>query len=150
MPAAAWSTEASAVTAATPENVWALYEQVSAWKSWDHEVESSQLDGPFQAGTAGVLKPKGGPTSKFLLTSVEPARRFSDVTRLPLARLSFEHTLTPIPGGTRIHHRVTIDGPLAFLFSRVIGRKIAAGLPHAVQSLAQAAQAAQAAKARAA
>jgi hypothetical protein len=137
----AWSTEASAVTPATPEHVWALYEQVSAWKAWDHEVESSQLDGPFQAGTTGVLKPKGGPASKFQLTAVERARRFADVTRLPLARLAFEHTLTPIQGGTRIHHRVTIDGPLTFLFSRVIGRKIAAGLPHAVQSLAQAAKA---------
>jgi len=143
MPAAKWSTEASAVTAAAPENVWALYEQVGAWKSWDHEVESSRLDGPFQAGSTGVLKPKGGPASKFLLTAVEPSRRFADVTRLPLARLAFEHTLTPVDGGgTRIHHRVTIDGPLTFLFSRVIGRKIAAGLPRAVQSLTQAAKAA--------
>lgn len=36
-------------------------------------------------------------------------------------------------GGTRIHHSVSIRGPLAFLFSRVIGRKIAAGLPSAVE-----------------
>lgn len=135
----AWSTEASAVTPAAAENVWSLYERVGDWKSWDHEVEASQLDGPFQVGTTGVLKPKGGPASKFRLTAVERARRFADVTRLPLARLAFEHTLTPVPGGTRIHHRVTIDGPLTFLFSRVIGRKIAAGLPQAVRSLAQAA-----------
>ncbi|HEY8208130.1 MAG TPA: SRPBCC family protein [Myxococcaceae bacterium] len=134
----AWSTEASAVTPATPEAIWALYEQVGAWSAWDHEVESSRLDGPFQAGSTGVLKPKGGPASKFRLTAVEPARRFADDTRLPLARLAFEHTLTPMPGGgTRIHHKVTIDGPLTFLFSRVIGRKIAAGLPHAVEALAK-------------
>lgn len=135
-----WSTEASTVTPASPEAVWALYEQVGAWNAWDHEVEWSRLDGPFQAGSSGVLKPKGGPASKFRLTAVEQGRRFADLTRLPLAVLSFEHTLTPEPsGGTRIHHRVTLRGPLTFLFSRVIGRNIAAGLPGAVKALAQAA-----------
>jgi hypothetical protein len=144
-----WSAEASAVTPAGPESVWALYEQVSGWKEWDHEVESSRLDGPFQVGSAGVLKPRGGPASKFRLTGVTPGRGFSDVTRLPLATLAFEHTLTPESSGTRIHHRVTIRGPLAFLFSRVIGRKIAAGLPSAVAALARAAASAAPARARA-
>lgn len=134
-----WIAEASAVTTASPDAIWALYEQVRSWKEWDQEVEWSRLDGPFEVGSAGVLKPKGGPASRFRLTGVERGRRFSDITRLPLATLAFEHTLTPTEGGTRIHHQVTIRGPLAFLFSRVIGRKIAAGLPHAVGALAQAA-----------
>lgn len=134
-----WSTEASAVTPAAPEQVWALYEQVGTWSQWDHEVESSRLEGPFEVGSLGVLKPKGGPAARFRLTAVERGRRFADVTRLPLAALAFEHTLTPVEGGTRIHHQVTIRGPLAFLFSRVIGKKIAAGLPAAVEALALAA-----------
>jgi hypothetical protein len=136
-----WSTEASAVTPAAPDGVWALYEQVGTWKDWDHEVEWSRLDGPFEVGSTGALKPKGGPSSRFRLTEVQRGRRFADITRLPLATLAFEHTLTPVEGGgTRIHHSVTIRGPLTFLFSRVIGKKLAAGLPTAVEALAQAAR----------
>jgi hypothetical protein len=132
-----WMTEATAETPATPEQVWSRYVAVDAWKSWDHEIESSSLQGAFTLGARGKLKPKGGPASGFVLTDVQPGRRFADRTRLPLATLHFEHELTPTASGTRITHRVRFEGLLAPLFARLIGRKIAAGLPQAVDTLAR-------------
>jgi len=50
-------------TTATPTQIWQVWQDVENWNSWDHETESSRLDGPFQAGITGWLKPKKWPSS---------------------------------------------------------------------------------------
>lgn len=72
-----------------------------------------------------------------------PNVEFTDVSRLPLGRLTFTHTITPTATGSRFTHRVMITGFLAPLYSRVIGRGIAAGLPTAMQTLARLAEGSQ-------
>lgn len=73
----------------------------------------------------------------FELTDVRPDEGFVDVTRLPLARMRFEHLAVREAGRTRVTHRVTISGVTTPLFSRVIGRGIAKGLPATVRTLAR-------------
>lgn len=135
-----WTTEVSVESQAAADQIWALYEDVARWGEWDQELESSSIQGAFITGARGKLKPRGAPSSAFVLTHVEPNRVFRDRTRLPLAVMEFEHMLSPIGPGTCITHRVKLTGLLAPLFARVIGRKIAAGLPRAVQKLAQLAE----------
>lgn len=137
-----WKTQASQIVKAPAAAVWRQYVDVERWSEWDDEVEWCKLEGPFVAGTRGKLKPKGGPTASFQLLEVEPNRRFHDRTSLPLTKLDFEHLLEPVDGGVRVTHTVTFSGPLAFLFSRIIGRKkLEAGLPRAVGKLAARAEA---------
>jgi hypothetical protein len=144
-----WQTTATATTPAGRAAVFARYADAGSWPTWDTEVEWVSHDGPFTAGTTGRLKPKGGPTTKFTIVSLETDRAFQDVTRLPGARLVFDHVLTDQPGGgTAITHTVSITGPMTFLFSRVIGRNIARGLPATVSALAQLAAADESAPAR--
>ena len=45
----------SVETDATPEAIWALYEDVSSWPSWDAQAEKITGDGPFEAGTTGTM-----------------------------------------------------------------------------------------------
>lgn len=132
-----WSTEASAQTTATPERVWALWSDVEGWSRWDPDVVEASLDGRFSVGSSGVLKPKGGPRLRFSLTEVTVNHSFTDRCRLPLATLDFIHALTPASGGTVITHRVVMNGPLTFIFRRLMGSGIERGLPSAVESLAR-------------
>lgn len=132
-----WSTTATATTTATRDKVYARYADVATWNEWDHGTKSVELQGPFEAGAKGVLVPVGGPKASFVVDSAEPGRGFRDVTKLPGARLIFDHQLTDGPDGTVITHTVMISGPMTFLFSRVIGRGIAKGLPDAVANLAR-------------
>lgn len=83
------------------------------------------------------IDPKGGPRTRFSLTEVTVHHSFTDRCRLPLATLDFIHVLTPAPGGTVITHRVVMNGPLTFIFRRLMGSGIERGLPIAVQSLAR-------------
>jgi hypothetical protein len=91
-------------------------------------------------GGRGKLKPVKGPWMPFTFTEVTPDVGFTDVSRLPLARLTFTHHISPTTAGSRITHGVSISGPLSPLFARVIGRTIAAGLPTAMQALARLAE----------
>ncbi len=122
-------------TEATPAQLWARYCNVPTWNEWDGEIENSSLNGPFVVGAKGRLKPKGGPNTSFTLTAVVPERHFSDVTHLPLARLIFRHAITPDVRGAVISHSIEMEGPLAFLFARLMGPKMRAGLPIAMETL---------------
>ncbi|WP_016761268.1 SRPBCC family protein [Leptospira weilii] len=128
------------ITQADATKLWKLYQDVSNWKAWDHEIEESFLNGEFKVGSKGMLKPKGGPKTWFRLTEVRENKFFSDLTRLPFCKLEFRHELIPTNSGTKFVHRVTFSGPLSFLFSRVIGNKIRKELPGAMKNLAKLAE----------
>lgn len=131
-----WTFSHTETTAAAPAELWAHYADAVSWPAWDRETEAVTIDGPFAVGTTGTLKPVGGPRTRFVMTEVTPGRSFTDVARLPLARLTFGHRIEPHDGGSRFTHTVTFTGPLAWFFRRVIGRGIAAGLPEAMRRLA--------------
>ena len=65
-------------TTASPAAIWNIWQDVENWNTWDAGIEYSRLDGPFQTGTTGILKPKEGPLVKTKLTGVEPLKGFSD------------------------------------------------------------------------
>ena len=113
----------------TPERVFALYEDVTNWHQWDPDVSAASLCGPFTAGTIGRLQPTKGPETKIRIVSVERNKSFTVQSRLPLCTMTVEHELLPVNNSTRIVHRVSFNGPLSFLFGRVVGGQIRKGLP---------------------
>ncbi|MEW5879191.1 MAG: SRPBCC family protein [Pseudomonadota bacterium] len=123
------------VVSARPETIYAIYEDVDGWCQWDPDVQKSGIAGAFVAGTEGKLKPRNGPLVKMRLTHVEKNRSFAIETALPLCRMQFEHRLIPDGGATRVLHRVSFSGPLAFFFGRVIGKQVKHGLPEALRGL---------------
>lgn len=130
-----WTTEVTRKTTATKEQIWELWADVPNWSVWDKEVETSELFGGFKKGTKGVLKPAGGPKTKFEMTECTNFKSFTDRSFLPFCKMDFIHSITEINGGIEITHKVVMTGFLTFLFSKVIGSKIEVGLPVAVEEL---------------
>lgn len=112
-----------------------MWSEVKRWPEWDEGLEAVTLEGPFEAGSRGTLQPKGGPVFKTKLLEVEAERRFTDRTYLPFTRLDFRHEIKVENGRTRLDYHVEMRGLLTPLFSRVIGRGIAKGLPETVGRL---------------
>ena len=134
----AWQYEHSADSSASPAAVWDRYVDVEHWSEWSKKgVERSSIDGDFEVGTKGKSKAPGLPEGKFELIVVEPQQRFVSKAKLPGGTLVFEHIVEPTDGGARITHRATLDGPLTFLWSPVIGRIIKRGMPDGVDLLAE-------------
>lgn len=132
--------EEQIVIAARPEKVFALYENVAAWSSWDPDVKTSSIEGSFSSGASGSLQPSSGPKVRIKFTEVMPNRSFTVESKLPLCVLRFEHELTLLPSGTNAKHRVTFQGLLSPFFGRVIGSQIRKALPNAMQALKRAAE----------
>lgn len=135
-----WTYSEKVATRATPEQIWAMWQDAASWPCWDSELEWVRLEGEFIVGTVGRMKPTSGPEVKFLLSDIVPLRSFSDVAQLPLTRLAFEHEYISPQGKdetAQICHSVTMSGLLAPVFGRLIGGKIKTHLRQAMQELSQ-------------
>jgi|SRR5438874_1969408 len=132
-----WRFEHSAESSASPADVWRRYLDVEHWHEWSRNgVVWSRLDGPFQVGSKGRSKPPGLPAARFRLVEVMPERKFATETRMPGARIVFEHEIEPTEAGVRITHRGSVDGMLGPLYVLFIRRSVERSLPDGVDRLA--------------
>ncbi|MHB1499597.1 MAG: SRPBCC family protein [Candidatus Dormibacteria bacterium] len=122
-------------TAASPRSIYRLYSDVTQWPRWDAGPTQAELDGPFMAGTNGVLTPAGQEALPSRMVEAVEDEGFIDETEIPgTATLRFEHRLTPLPGGgTRITHRIVISGPAA----EQLGPMVIVHVPEAMEALAE-------------
>lgn len=127
-------------TKASPEDIWAIWQDVKNWNTWDHGIEYSHIDSPFEKGTTGILKPKGGPLVRTKLTCVEPLKRFVDESKLFLARIIVSHYITKSDNKTFVTHQIEMTGPLAFLFAYLIGRTMKKNLPQEMEAMVKKAE----------
>jgi Polyketide cyclase / dehydrase and lipid transport len=132
--------ESKAVVPTGPEPIFRLYADVSSWQSWDPDTKEATLNGPFEVGTKGRLVPTKGNAVPMEVTSVEPNRSFTVVSRIPLFKMVFEHELRPVLGGTEVTHRVTFSGLLSPVLGRLLAAQLRVGLPRTLQSLSKHAQ----------
>jgi hypothetical protein len=118
--------------------VFAMYADVGNWKTWDPDVKSSTIEGPFVSGSLGTLRPTRGPKAKIVFKEVVTNSSFTVESKLPLCVMRFEHELSEMNGETQALHRVIFEGVLSPVFGRLIGRQIKKGLPHTLEGLKRA------------
>jgi len=128
-------TEHSVQTNVTPEQIWRVWQDVESWPSWDHDLEFSRIDGPFQTGTTGCFKTKSGPVLKTVLTRVEPLKIFVQEAKLPLAKVIMTHTISELDGKTQVIIKTEVKGLLAFFYYYLIGRSIKNKVPIEVKEM---------------
>lgn len=126
--------EESIDIAVPPAAVMSCYRDVARWPEWDPDTRAASIDGPFQAGVHGRLKPAKGFAVAMRFTHVSE-RGFTVESPAPLCTMRFEHELTPTASGTRVTHRVGFSGPLSGFFSRLVGARVRNGLPTTLANL---------------
>lgn len=115
-------TTAQAQSTAPPAAFFERWRDVATWPEWNHDTEWVRLDGPFAAQATGVLKPKGGPKVKFVIEQLVENEEFVDVSKMPGARLRFAHLIqVRDDGGSALRVTISITGPLAWLWRRILG-----------------------------
>jgi hypothetical protein len=110
-------------SSASPAAVWALWTDASRWPEWNEQLESAELEGEPAVGAGATVKFKRGGKMRFEVVAVEPERLFIDEARLPGCRFGHEHRVEPDGAGSRITHRLYLEGFTSGLFSRLFGRK---------------------------
>jgi hypothetical protein len=132
-----WTCREAVATPATPAQIWAVWQQVAHWPTWDSELKWSKLQGEFSVGARGKMQPNQGPVVDFVLSDVQPEHRFVTLNRLPLTEMVFDHVIEVQNGQRYLVHSVTMTGWLAPLFGRLIGTQIQKHLPAALLKLSQ-------------
>lgn len=134
-----WSTEHTAETSLSPAAVWtalrALHEGRLAYDGSDEFV----LHGPFAVGTRVSVTPEGQETFDSTIVDLVENETYADETVFGDLTLRFRHTLAPTENGTRVTHRLEIDGPSADEVGPELGPQISGDFPESMQSLFDAA-----------
>jgi hypothetical protein len=127
-----WSHEHAAETALPPERIWAVLSDIDSWAEWDTSLETIELHGPFQVGTAISMTPVGQDPIRATIVDIVENERYADETVFGGATLNFSHSLTRLTdGGTRIVHRLDIAGQVP----AELGPAITEDFPDAMQGL---------------
>src|SRR4051794_5396282 len=100
-----------ATSTAPPDAYFARWVDHTSWSEWSPDTEWVRIAPPVQTGTAGVLKPRGGPRLRFVVSACRPGREYTDTTRLVGARLDFQHLADPTHTGCTLDVLVTVRGP---------------------------------------
>lgn len=134
-----WSSEYTAkVTGVSAQDVWGVYADVDGWSSWQDDVEWARLvEGDFATGSTIRFKPTGGPKVRIELSEVQAPHRFVDTTHFLLARMVDIHEFVETADGLEIRNVVSMAGPLAFLWCKLVGEAVAKGLPEQTARLVE-------------
>lgn len=137
--------ERAVETSASPEAVWKVWSDTATWQEWNPDVQSMTLNGPFAAGTTGMMKTKQG-TRQILLSQVVPGRSFRlETTVIPLTRFLFDcQAAAGANGRTRVSQAITVGGPLGGVVGGMMGKQIADTFPALLQGLVRKAESSEA------
>lgn len=122
-------------TKATPAQIWEVWQDVENWKKWDEEIEFSEIDGPFQAGTCGRTKFANTPVCKTLLTQVEPYKLVVQESSLSFAKVISYQFMSQTAGKTQVTFQVEIRGPLSFFYAWILSRFIKKKIPAEMEEM---------------
>jgi Polyketide cyclase / dehydrase and lipid transport len=128
-----WTKSHSMVTKeVTKEQMWKLFADVNNWHTWDAGIEYAKMEGKFERGNRFELKPKGGPKVKIELVEIIENKKFVDLTKFPLAKMYGEHTFEETPNGLKITTTMKVEGPLSFLWVKLVAKDIVDHLPQEI------------------
>lgn len=122
-------------TLAKPADIFNLWADIDHWADYDAGIEWAKLTDTFAEGGHYTIKPKGGPKVRATILAVETNRHFVDVSHLFGAKLTFEHVLTQQNDQTMVSITMTLHGPLAWLWAKILGKNQQADLEKSTGNL---------------
>ncbi len=117
------------------EQLWQVWIDVNQWHTWQSDIENAHIDGEFAVGNSFALKPKGGPKVNIEIIEAVPSRRFTDLTRFPGARMYGSHEFVVRDEEVEIRTAISIEGPLAFVWRKIVAEDVASGMAEQTEKL---------------
>jgi hypothetical protein len=132
-----WHAEHTLETTTEPEAIWLRWKDVDGWPDWDEGLEWSRLLGPLKVGSAGSLKRKGSGRQRFLVEEVQEGQGLTCIGKWLLTRIRLVLRVEPSRLGSRITHRIEVEGPMTWWLRLTKARGIRETLAPAVRKLAR-------------
>ena len=115
--------EHSSFTSSPPDAVWARWIDPARWPEWDPRVETVEAADKLEAGSELRVKLRKGGTTRQRVSALEPGRRLLTEYSLPGARVGHDRAVESHGQGSRVTHRLYVEGPMAGFWASMLGRK---------------------------
>jgi uncharacterized protein YndB with AHSA1/START domain len=136
-----WEYEHNIETAAAPEVLWRHWSDMATWPQWNAGIETIDVEGPFEVGTAFIMTPPGDEPIRMRLVDIRPGESFTDEMDAGDFVVRTQHRLEPGAAGlTRIVYRTEITGEAAGHIGPELGPQITADFPEVLAALAKLAE----------
>jgi uncharacterized protein YndB with AHSA1/START domain len=111
--------------AAPAAAIWELWQDTDRWAHWNEQIERVEVDGEGELKLGATVKTKmrRGGTVRHLVIVYEPGALLTYEARFPGARSGLEHRVREGRRSVEVTHRRYVDGPLAWIWAPMIGRK---------------------------
>ncbi|MEU4393602.1 SRPBCC family protein [Kribbella sp. NPDC023855] len=109
---------------APAERVWAIFSDVAQWPTWTPTITSvERLDeGPLRVGARTRIRQPKLPVAVWEVTELVDGQYFEWVSRAPGVKTTGGHRVTETPEGTVATATIIQEGPLGWLFGRLLAK----------------------------
>jgi hypothetical protein len=136
-----WVFEHSIETSAAPGAIWRLWADVENWGTWNVDIATIEIRGPFATGTEITMTPPGQDPVELRIAELTEQELFVDEAEIDGLLLRTIHRLDVIgPSRTRVVYRMEITGAAVDEIGPRIGPAVTADWPDTMAALARAAQ----------
>ena len=118
-----------------PKDIWRIWTDINNWSIWHGDLDYCKLDGDFVIGNHFMLKPKGIKSVKVILTEINEGHSFTDCTSFFGAKMYNTHSMEETVDGLKLTNKVTVIGPLKWLWIKLVAQKVANTLPEEMEDL---------------
>ena len=109
----------------SPEAIWEIWTDINNWPSWHDDLDYCKLDGDFKVGNHFMLKLKGAPAVKIMLTKINEGQNFTDCTNFFGAKMYDTHSMELKDGGVLLSNKLVVIGPLKWLWIKLVAQSVA-------------------------
>jgi uncharacterized protein YndB with AHSA1/START domain len=119
-----WSMDNVREAAVRPEDVYRYYTDPSTWGSWAHNTAWGRGTTPLEPGATVKVRVRSYPwTYSVRVRELEPERRMVTEVRPFGVTITSTYEVTPTAQGARLHHTISLTGPLERLYEILTRRQ---------------------------
>jgi hypothetical protein len=117
------------------KQIWEIWVDVNNWPSWHGDLDYCKMIGEFEVGNYFMLKPKGTPAVKIILTEIDNGNSFTDCTNFFGAKMLDTHSMESKNGGVEISNKLVVTGSLKWLWVKLVAQNVADTVPKEIEAL---------------
>ena len=118
-----WSMEGVHESSAAPADVFRYYAKPATWGQWAHNTAWGRASAPLEPGSTVKVRVRSYPwTYTVRVRELEPGTRIVTEVRPFGVTITSTYEVTSITKGSRLHHTISLAGPLERLYTLVRGQ----------------------------
>jgi uncharacterized protein YndB with AHSA1/START domain len=118
-----WSMQGVHESPAAPADVFRYYVDPATWGRWAHNTAWGRSAAPLEPGSTVQVRVRSYPwTYTVRVRELDPGRRIVTEVRPFGVTITSTYEVTEIPKGSRLHHTISLAGPLERMYTLVRGQ----------------------------